>query len=273
VLSADTNIITNIILCGFLKPRKGADMSFSRKWKRLLLLGGVMAVPAGLAINQARVQGSDHGDTAENIKRIGADLTDLYVFPSPQNRNNVVLVMNARGLITAGQASRVSFDPNVLYQFKIDNTGDSVEDLVIQAKFQGSGPQQRVFITGPVKPARTGTSSVFQAPLPASGVINRAFAPTTGMQVFAGPREDPFFFDWSASTRYSPIARRRSARRAATTTSTCPSPTRRVSTDFARRARPATTSATSTCCPSWWSSPRAACAAPTAAATARSASG
>jgi hypothetical protein len=173
-------------------------MSLSRKWKRLLLAGGVMAVPVTLGLTltqQNRVQGSDHADTAENMARPGADLSDLYIFPSPRNTNNVVFVLNCHPLLAPGTAGRVSFDPDVLYQFKIDNTGDGVEDLVMQAKFEGVGPTQRVRISGPVKPSLTGTSSRVEAALPTVGRINSIFQPTAGMTVFAGAREDPFFLD------------------------------------------------------------------------------
>ena len=58
--------------------------------------------------------------------------------------------MDVHGLIPAGQSA--SFDTGVLYQIKIDTSGDNVEDLVIQAKFFGTGIQQ-VGIAGPMKPA------------------------------------------------------------------------------------------------------------------------
>jgi hypothetical protein len=175
-------------------------MPFSRK--KLLALSSAMAVPlavaGGLAINQMRVapvQASDHADTAENVARIGADLTDLYIYPSPRNANNVVFQMNVHGLIPPGQGRTTAFDPNVLYQFKIDTTGDAIEDLVLQAKFEGTGTNQRVLIAGPVRPSRLGTSSLVMTPYATTGTINQAFSPTPGMQVFAGGREDPFFLD------------------------------------------------------------------------------
>lgn len=169
-------------------------------WTRPLLAAALVAAPVTFALTRApEAKSSDHGDTAENVARIGADLTDLYVFPSPQNANNVVLVMNVHGLIPAGQGLGVAFDPNVLYQFKIDNSGDAVEDLVIQTKFEGNGTGQRVLVAGPVRPSRTGTSSVFEGSLASAfataGTINRPFTQISGMRVFAGAREDPFFFD------------------------------------------------------------------------------
>ena len=134
----------------------------SKKW----ILGGtaLMAVPALLLGYSQRVQSSDHGDTIFSAQtKPGADLTDLYVFPSPGNANNVVLVMNTHGLITPAAVASTYFDPDVLYQFKIDTNGDNVEDLVVQAKFGAPGPNQTVQISGPVKPSRTGVQSVQEA--------------------------------------------------------------------------------------------------------------
>lgn len=151
----------------------------------------VCAVAAATAAWAARA--SDHADTAENVNRISVDLTDLYVFPSPQNPRNVVFVMNARGLIPSGQSA--SFDPRALYQFKIDNTGDFVEDLVIQARFSGVGSNQRVLISGPSRPFLTGTTTLFGRRHPGIGRVNTVFFPKRGMMAFAGLREDSFFFD------------------------------------------------------------------------------
>jgi hypothetical protein len=141
---------------------------------------------------------SDHADTAENVNRIGADLTDVFVFPNPSNAANVVLVMDSHGLIPAGQGGNVSFDPQVLYQFKIDNTGDFVEDLVIQLRFVGVGPNQRVLVSGPTRPFLDGTMTVLTRPYPVVGTINTTFSPAAGIKVFAGVRSEPFFFDLNA---------------------------------------------------------------------------
>src|SRR5205085_2774459 len=113
----------------------------------------------------------------------------------PTNANNVVLAMTVHPLIPTGQASGVVFDPNVLYQFKIDNTGDNVEDLVIQAKFNGTGSNQQVQIAGPIHPSRTGTVAEFETPDSVTGTINAPFTLSNGAKVFCGAREDPFFFD------------------------------------------------------------------------------
>jgi uncharacterized protein DUF4331 len=139
--------------------------------------------------------GSDHADSPAVLARPGADLTDVYVFPSPRNDANVVLAVDAHPLIAPGMGASTYFDPGVMYQFKIDNTGDKVEDLVIQ--FSASAPQngsQTITLYGPAKPNQTGTSSTWVA---STGTFkyNDKNASVKGIKVFAGPREDPFFFD------------------------------------------------------------------------------
>ena len=159
---------------------------------RLLMAFGLLLAPIA---SSTILRASDHADTAENYNRPGADLADVFIFPSPANKANVVLVMDVHPLIPAGQGGNVSFDPNVLYQFKMDTSGDYVEDLVIQARFMGIGANQRVVISGPSRPYTIGTTAVFGRPYPTTGAINSTFSPTPGMTVFAGARSDPFFFD------------------------------------------------------------------------------
>lgn len=169
-------------------------MIFSSKRSKSLLGAGVLAA-AALTFGASQFAiGSDHADTVENVRRKGADLTDLHIFPSP-NPNNVVLAMSVAPLIPAGQGGLATFDPNVLYQFKIDTDRNNVEDLVIQARFLGTGPSQRVLIAGPVRPSRTGTTMTAEPAFPVTGALNSAFSPTSGMTVFAGARSDPFFID------------------------------------------------------------------------------
>ena len=165
--------------------------------KKLALLAGALALaPAVVFCIATTTRGSDHADTPTIAATPGADLTDVFVFPSPNNPNNVVLVMNVHPLIPDGQSAGVSFDPSVLYQFKIDNTGDAVEDLVIQMKATGTGPNQTIAIAGPMKPTLTGINSVLLTqPGLTTGTINQVFHPQPSITAFAGAREDPFFFD------------------------------------------------------------------------------
>jgi len=166
------------------------------------LAGGVvvlaMLLGAVILYTVHPVSGSDHQDSPTMISRPGADITDVFVFPSPSNTNNVVLVMDVYPLIPAGQSSnpQFSFDPAVMYQFKIDNVGDRKEHLVIQFQANGTGTGQTLNVYGPAAPNIQGTVSTFvglTGTIPVNSINTSPLA--NGMHVFAGPRQDPFFFD------------------------------------------------------------------------------
>jgi hypothetical protein len=95
----------------------------------------------------------------------------------------------------AGQSA--SFDPNLLYQIKIDNTGDAVEDLVFQITFDdGVGANQKYTIRGPVAPAMTGVNATIVTGGPVvTGNVGSIAGSATGTQVFAGLKADPFVID------------------------------------------------------------------------------
>ncbi|HLO99161.1 MAG TPA: DUF4331 family protein [Fimbriimonas sp.] len=136
---------------------------------------------------------SDHADVREVVARPGSDISDVFIFPSKEDPKNVVLAMMVNPLI--GSGGTASFDPDVLYQFKIDLNKDGREDRVIQVKFSGTGATQQVMVAGPAAPNEVGTTNSLMATLPFTGTVNTTFAPTVGMKVFTGVREDPFFFD------------------------------------------------------------------------------
>jgi hypothetical protein len=162
----------------------------------LLVLTGA-AGTAGLAI------GSDHQDTAEVELNPKMDMTDVYAFPG-STAGRIVLVMNSRAFLTPGAAAAdASFDPDLLYQFKIDNssTPDGREDKVIQVTFSGTGADQQVEVRGPVDPPVQGATDneVADVSPAVTGLINTNLGGGGDVQVFAGPRDDPFFIDLEAA--------------------------------------------------------------------------
>lgn len=170
----------------------------SRGRPRSVLVGAALVALAGVG-SLYSVRGalsSDHADSPAVLARPGADLTDVYVFPSPRDDKNVVLAVDAHPLIAPGMGGSTYFDPGVMYQFRIDNTGDKVEDLVIQ--FSASAPKdgkQTITMYGPGKPNETGTSSTWIAKTDSFKYNETGEKIKGGIKVFAGPREDPFFFD------------------------------------------------------------------------------
>ncbi|HEV2149358.1 MAG TPA: DUF4331 family protein [Longimicrobiaceae bacterium] len=164
----------------------------------LLLLGALAA--GGLVA-------SDHKDGPVTTDNPAIDIADVYAFRSPTDPGSLVLVMNVHGFIPPAEAGSVSFDPGLLYELKLDTDGDAVEDRVIQARVTGSGADQRIHFRGPLAPVTAGTSSRL---LPGGDVVSVPFTSTGdartasggGLTVFAGVRDDPFFFDFA---RYQQI--------------------------------------------------------------------
>jgi len=142
-----------------------------------------------------RGRASDSPNTATLTSNPGEDLSDFYVFPSPTTSANVVLVMDVHPMIASGLGTATYFDQTKVFQFKIDTVGDGQEHEVIQVKFTGTGPTQTVQVAGPFVPHHPGTTNVLENFDSVQGTINTPFTTSKGIQVFAGARQDPFFFD------------------------------------------------------------------------------
>lgn len=150
-------------------------------------------------------RGSDHQDTPEVELNPATDMTDVYAFPGA-SPDRTVLVLNTWAFITPAQTSSTYFDPNVLYQLKIDNNTDGIEDKVIQITFDGTGSSQTVAVRGPLVPPVAGPmgNRIATVPPAVSGPINTVLGSTSSMQVFAGWRDDPFFIDLEQFFRIIP---------------------------------------------------------------------
>jgi len=147
---------------------------------------------------------SDHQDTPDVELSPRMDINDVYAFPG-SSPDRVVLVMTTSSPITPAQASTATFDPNLLYQLKIDNTGDGVEDKVIQITFSGSGNAQQVRVSGPAAPEQAGTMNTLLTTGPSlTGTINTSIGTAGSVQAFAGIRDDPFFLDLEQFFRIVP---------------------------------------------------------------------
>ena len=157
--------------------------------KTKLFLGLSLVAIAGLIFVAA-----DHID-APAVTGNSSDITDVYAFQG-QNPDNMVFVVNTQGLLTPSATAAAAFDENVLTEINIDNNGDNVEDLVIQAIVRN----KKMYFFGPASPDMTGTMSTIKTNNAAGKVKVSAYGETivetnNGMTFFAGPRDDPFFFD------------------------------------------------------------------------------
>ena len=159
--------------------------------KSKILLG--LALTGVLAIT---LIAADHID-APAVEGGKSDITDFYAFQGA-NTNNMVFVANVQGLISPSSSSAAKFDENVMVEFNIDNNGNNVEDLVIQAIPRNG----KMYFFGPVAPGTAGTSSTVKTSNAIGSVDITAYgssaivASQNGVSMFAGLRDDPFFFDF-----------------------------------------------------------------------------
>lgn len=158
-----------------------------------------------------------------------ADNTDVYAFVSPDAPTTVTLVANYIPLESpAGGPNFHAFDDDVLYEIHVDNNGDARDDLTYRFRFRTEtrNPETFLYNTGPITSLtdpdwnRPQTYSVIllergkgrtmlgtDIPTPPVNIGPRstpeydalaAAAVTTlesGIKVFAGQRDDPFFVD------------------------------------------------------------------------------
>ena len=140
---------------------------------------------------------SDHID-APAVSGGSAYITDFYAFQG-ENTENLVFVANLQGLLSPSESATASFDEGVLVEFNIDTDDDAVEDLVIQAIPRDG----KMYFFGPEAPSSPGTSSSIltsasQYVVDITDYGQEAVVATdAGVSVFAGPRDDPFFFDFA----------------------------------------------------------------------------
>ena len=168
-------------------------------------LVGLAASAALLVVFAARpIIASDHQDTPEVELNPRMDINDVYAFPG-SSADRIALIVTTSSPIVGGTTASASFDPNLLYQIKVDNTNDAMEDLVFQITFEGTGASQQVRVRGPVAPNQKGTMNTLLTTGPeVVGAVNTTLGSATGTQVFAGLRGDPFFIDLEQFFRIIP---------------------------------------------------------------------
>ncbi|WP_430409068.1 DUF4331 family protein [Kordia sp.] len=140
---------------------------------------------------------ADHID-APAVQGTTSDITDFYAFQGADT-NTIAFVVNTQGLLSPTATAGATFNENTLIEINIDNTGDNVEDLVIQAIPRDG----KMYFFGPTAPSTTGLNSVIETSATTSSVDITAYGNTAitannnSMKFFAGPRDDPFFMDFA----------------------------------------------------------------------------
>jgi hypothetical protein len=172
------------------------------KKRRIALGGGLATAAAAVAITVAVGPEPKTGLAADHLDAPGLtspggdaalDISDVYAFRGQGGKS--VLVLNVNGFTAPGEqaqfasgAPRVAKTKKVAYTLRIDNDGDAVSDVNLRARFgrANAAGVQPLTLTRNGKTVLKGRSSAFGRKR-----INRS----KGYSVFAGMRDDPFFFD------------------------------------------------------------------------------
>jgi Domain of unknown function (DUF4331) len=98
-----------------------------------------MLVPTGLSASshrEALISALDHS----------ADVTDWYAFVSYDHPDRVTMILNVDGFLEPSNGpTYFLFDPNVLYEMKVDNNRDGAEDITFQFRFKTEVRQPGIF--------------------------------------------------------------------------------------------------------------------------------
>lgn len=147
---------------------------------------------------------ADHVDSP-SVASTSSDIADFYAFEGA-DPDATVFVVNVQGPLMPGSGTtEATFDEDVMIEINIDNTGDFVEDLVIQAVARDG----KMYFSAPKAPNMVGTMSSittndgFTAVDISSGNTETVETTTGGMKIYAGARRDPFFLDFN---RFNAIA-------------------------------------------------------------------
>ena len=189
------------------------------------MFAAALVLGTGLLLNSqtAPVVASDHDDGETQIKARNLNLTDLYVFREDWQSGvaadaaNLIIVMNTNPRSLPRQ--QYFFNTEAVYNIHVgrqtnrDTVATGQEDMRFEFRFgapnaQNQQPYEMLTFFGGGSNAVRSTGGLTQAAAPLLGA-----APTTGttqltvrntndVTVFAGLREDPFFFDVEGTFRF-----------------------------------------------------------------------
>jgi hypothetical protein len=150
-----------------------------RRLASMTIAGVVLAI--GLAPLGAGA--ADHLD-APTVSANGAtDITDVYAY-STNDASKTVLIANVNPGAGALPNSTTSFGTGVRYTFTVDTNGNASPDITYQLRFSAGNPQ--------------GVTIWKNGKLWGAGTTGKPIVLKGGTKLWAGLRDDPFFFDLDA---------------------------------------------------------------------------
>ncbi len=165
---------------------------------------------------------SDHDDGESDVKARALNLTDLYVFREGDQSGddadnaNLILVMNTNPRSVARQqyyfSTQARYEFHVTRQGALDGAVTGMEDVLLRVEFgpPNGSKQQPITVTAirdgvtDTASSTAGGSSILTTPLGDPNpepIQNVVMLGGENLTVFAGLREDPFFFDVEAFFR------------------------------------------------------------------------
>lgn len=85
----------------------------------------------------ALLYGASHREAPITALDQKADITDWFAFVSPEDPSKVIMILNVDPFLEPQNGPNYfPFDPNILYEMKVDNNRDGVEDITFQFSFQ-----------------------------------------------------------------------------------------------------------------------------------------
>ncbi len=94
----------------------------------------------------ATLLASSHREAPISALDHSGDVTDWYAFVSYDHPDRVTMILNVDGLLEPSNGPNYfPFDPNVLYEMKVDNDRDGEEDITFQFRFKTELRQPGVF--------------------------------------------------------------------------------------------------------------------------------
>lgn len=184
-------------------------MKLTKKIRRTILAIEVALIAL---LTPGIIVASDHDDGEVDIKGRAVNLTDLYVFREKDQNSgaaegDLVLILNSNPRSVARY--QYYFSTSALYQVHISQVGDvnstptGRADIILRFAF--SPPNNRGMQAVAVTAIRGGSETVANTtvnggliattPLNSNAVLNTVPVGGSNLTVFAGLREDPFFFD------------------------------------------------------------------------------
>lgn len=151
---------------------------------------------------------SDHKDSPFTQANPQADIGDIFIFEGRQT-GGLTMVMTVNPLSGSGMdgtnaPGEIRLDPSLIYAFKLDTDGDARADIAFKLRATDpseQGQTQQIALrraTGAEARANgwqgnviaTGQTTALNTPL-------QVVRGKAGELLFAGPRRDPFFFDFT----------------------------------------------------------------------------